>query len=122
MSTPAAKAAPKVPGGASAAAKPAGGSAQPAQKYTIRGALNRSSVKFASFLAMVYHGHVQEYTYKGRRDNATVTGYKFQAWLVGTKAEQYLIGFVKGTQAICEDAKKRFVGGSILVLSRVVFA
>ena len=48
-----------------------------------------------------------------------MTAIKFEVWLVGNAAKDYCIGFVKGTEKECKDAKKKYTDDTVWALSKV---
>ena len=66
-------------------------------------------------------GRVVQYTCQQKKDNKSVTAYKFEAWLVGECEKEYCIGYVKGTEARCQEAKRRYNDDTVWALSKVFF-
>ena len=82
-------------------------------------ALNKSSARVAAFAVRPCSGQVGQYTYTSKNDQRTVTASKFEVWLVGNAAKDYCIGFVKGTEKECKDAKKKYTDDTVWALSKV---
>ena len=59
------------------------------------------------------------YTYTSKKDNRPVTAHKFEAWLVGNNPQDYCIGFLKGSEAECNQAKKKYTHDTVWSLSKV---
>ena len=88
---------------------------------TDLGALNKSSGKIVKFGVRLCDGEASEYTYNRKSDMMQITGRKFETYLVGSKPEAYCVGYVKGSAAAVEQAKRRFADGSVSELSKVAF-
>ena len=50
-----------------------------------------------------------------------MTAHKFEAWLVGNNPQDYCIGFVKGSEAECNQAKMKYTDDTVWSLSKVSF-
>ncbi len=48
-----------------------------------------------------------EYSYLNKKDNLLVRAQKFDGWLVGQNPQEYCIGYVEGTKAVCSEAKDK---------------
>ena len=48
-----------------------------------------------------------------------MTAHKFEAWLVGNNPQDYCIGFVKGSEEECNQAKLKYINESVWSLSKV---
>ena len=62
-----------------------------------------------------------DYQYKRRPDNQLVTAHKFEVWLVGTNPQWYCIGYVKGSETVCNRAKQQYTDACVCALSKVSF-
>ena len=83
--------------------------------------LNNISGQVASFTVRVCGGRVIRYTYKSKKDEHTVTAHKFEVWLVGTNPQDYCIGFVKGSETECNQAKIKYPDATGWSLTKVSF-
>ena len=59
------------------------------------------------------------HSYTSKKDQRAVTAYKFEAWLVGINPQDYCIGFVKGSEAECNQAKLKYTDDAVWSLSKV---
>ena len=59
------------------------------------------------------------YTYTSKKDNLPVNAHKFEAGLVGNNPQDYCIGFLKGSEAECNQAKMKYTGDTVRSLSKV---
>ncbi len=100
---------------------PSGGASQPAIALQELQHLNKSSGKIATFAVRLWGGRVVDYQYKRRPDYQLVTQHKFEVWLVGSNPQAYCIGYVKGTETVCNRAKQQYADASLCTLSKVVF-
>ena len=82
-------------------------------------ALNKSSARVATFAVRPCGGRVVRYTYTSKKDQRAVTAHKFEAWLVGNNPQDYCIGFVKGSEAECNQAKMKYTDDTVWSLSKV---
>ena len=82
-------------------------------------ALNKSSARVATFAVRPCGGKVVRYAYTSKRDQRAVTAHKFEAWLVGNNPQDYCIGFVKGSEAQCNQAKMKYTDDTVWSLSKV---
>ena len=103
------------------AAAASGGASQPVAAMTHLQNLNKSSARLATFPVRCWGGRLVEYTYQNRTNKAVVQAHKFETVLVGQNAQEYCIGFVKGTKAVCNEAMAKYPDGSVFTLSKVCF-
>ena len=82
-------------------------------------ALNKSSAPLATFAVRLSGGRVVKYAYTSKKDQKAVTAYKFEACLVGNSPQDYCIGFVKGSEAECNQAKMKYTNDTVWSLSKV---
>ena len=82
-------------------------------------ALNKNSARVATFAVRPCGGRVAQYTYTSKRNQRAVTAHKFEVWLVGKNPQDYCIGFVKGSEAECKNAKKKYTEDTAWYLSKV---
>ena len=59
------------------------------------------------------------YIYTSKKDQRAVTAHKFEVWLVGNNPQDYCIGFVKGSEAECNQAKMKYTDTTVWSLSKV---
>ena len=57
---------------------------------------------------------------KSKMTQQQMTMHKFETWLMGNNPEEYCIGFVKGSEAQCNDAKMKYTDNSVWLLSKIV--
>ena len=84
------------------------------------GALNKSSARVATFKVRIFAGRVTSYSYKAKSSGAAVTSYKFEAYLLGAEPSKYCVGYVKGNKQQADQAKQRFLDGSVWILRKTV--
>ena len=65
-------------------------------------AMNKTSIKFASWLVRVANAHSISYTYTSKKAMKEVTGHKFLCFLVGGSETAYALAVLKGTESEVE--------------------
>ena len=83
--------------------------------------LNKSSIKFASWIVRVTDGQKYQYTYTNKKTGSQVAVYKYECRLVGKSESAYVMATFKGTEKAVETAKEKFKHGSVWILSHVKF-
>ena len=83
--------------------------------------LNKTSVRFATWVVRVTHGHTTEYSYTNKKTAAIVVVHKFECRLVGDSESKYVLATLKGTEKAVDTAKDKFKNGSVWILSQVKF-
>ena len=83
--------------------------------------LNKTSVKFASWVARVTDGQTHQYTYTAKKTGANVAVHKFECRLVGNSQSAYVLATFKGTEKAVGTAKEKFKNGSVWILSQIKF-
>ena len=84
-------------------------------------AMNKTSIKFASWLVRVANAHSISYTYTSKKTTKEVTGHKFQCFLVGGSEIAYALAVLKGTENEVATAKKTYTNASVWEMSHVKF-
>ena len=77
--------------------------------------MNKTSVKFASWVLRGTHGHAYDYTHGYMRSH------KFEIRLSGESEKAYVLAVLKGTDAEVKAAEAKFKNGSIWEVSNVNF-
>ncbi len=84
-------------------------------------AMNKNSIKFASWMVRVANAHSISYTYTSKKTMKEVTGHKFECCLVGRSEIAYALAVLKGTESEVATAKKTFSNASVWEMSKVKF-
>ena len=92
-----------------------------ASPSTDLSAMNKQTVRFATWVGRVGFSHAYSYTYDSKKSGQRITSHKFECRVVGKSDKDYVLAVVKGTQNDVESAKKRYVNGSVWELSNVKF-
>ena len=83
--------------------------------------MNKSSVKFASWVVRATEGQAYEYTFTSKKTNKEVRSYKFETRLTGKSEKAYVLAVLKGTEAEVKAAEAKYKNGSIWEVSKVNF-
>jgi hypothetical protein len=83
--------------------------------------MNKSSIKFASWVARVTNVDSYSYKYTAKRTGKEVTSYKFECRLVGKSETEYVLAVLKGSESEVATAKETYKNGSVWEVSKVKF-
>ena len=83
--------------------------------------MNKSSVKFASWVVRATDGQSYLYTFTSKKTNKEVHSYKFETRLTGKSEKSYVLAVLKGTEAEVKAAEAKYKNGSIWEVSKVNF-
>ena len=83
--------------------------------------INRSSVKFASWVLRVTGGHAYEYTFTSKKTGKEMRNHKFECRLTGKSENAYVLAVLRGTEAEVKAAEAKYTNGSIWEVSKVNF-
>ena len=83
--------------------------------------MNKSSVKFASWVVRATDGQSYLYTFISKKTNKEVRSYKFETRLTGKSEKAYVLAVLKGTEAEVKAAEAKYKNGSIWEVSKVNF-
>ena len=83
--------------------------------------VNKTSIKFASWLARAAHARGYRYTYKSKKTGQDVIAWKFECRFVGKAETDYLLAVLKGTEPEVNQASSRYTNGSVWELSNIKF-
>ena len=93
----------------------------PTQHSTDATTMNKTSVKFASWVLRVTHGHSYDYTFTAKKTGKEVRSHKFEIRLSGKSGKAYVLAVLKGTEGEVKAAEAKFKNGSIWEVSNVNF-
>ena len=65
------------------------------------------------------YSHSYSYTFEAKRSGQTITSHKLECRVVGKSEKDYVLAVLKGSESEVASAKKKYVDGSVWVLSRV---
>ena len=83
--------------------------------------MHKHTVRFASWVCRVAYSNAYSYTYDAKKTRQRITCHKLECRLVGKSENDYVLAVLKGTAKEVEDAKKKYVNGSVWQLSNVKF-
>ena len=67
------------------------------------------------------YSHAYNYTYEAKKTGQVITSHKLECRLVGKSEKDYVLAVLKGSATEVENAKKKYVDGSVWVLAKVQF-
>ena len=90
-----------------------------AQHSTDLAAMNKTSVKFASWLVRVTNANSISYKYTDKRRKQEVTKHKFECCVVGRSESAYAHAVLKGTESEVATAKQTYTNDAVWEMSKV---
>ena len=79
--------------------------------------VNKSSIKFASWVVRVTHGQTYSYSYTSKKSGKEVTSWKFDCRLVGKSETDYMLAVCKGTKSDIHKAMAKYTNASVWEVS-----
>ena len=83
--------------------------------------MNKNTVRFNAWVGRVAYSHSYSYTFEAKRSGQTITSHKLECRVVGKSEKDYVLAVLKGSESEVQSAKRKYVDGSVWVLSKVHF-